>query len=369
MDMKCNGKGKAEKEKEEERKPYTIQFFGNEITIGTSRRFPRKNLKKWSVKERKALRLAYRIYHQCLLKGEEEYKELLAVAASKLVVVRKNLARVELEGTPCLVWEWGRGRDAQDERGEGIITETATLLYTIKELLECACKFRRVARRRGGVIAFATCLEGIEKEFGVTWSYRKGMLVVTTIAPIVLKDTSMDLAVNMGKFKIEMPLRTDWCGIRVSRVIDGDANADVRGKWKPPSYIHPHVNTDGYLCLGDYGKSIRAAWERLDLDSYLHLVLEILRNYNSGSPYVRLSEYVEGCSCIRCGGFILLEHMGEESVVCERCKRVMHRRCANHTCICGTKGIYCRICCSLHQRGEDEEGNAVCVIHGKPISV
>jgi hypothetical protein len=90
---------------------------------------------------------------------------------------------------------------------------------------------------------------------------------------------------------------------------------------------HPHVQGDT-LCEGEGRYSISRALEQGRLGEFFLLVAQILRTYNSGSAYCRLSDW-HGSPCSDCGDTI----SEDDESTCDRCSSRLCDRCTN-CCTC-----------------------------------
>ena len=56
-------------------------------------------------------------------------------------------------------------------------------------------------------------------------------------------------------------------------------------------YIHPHVNSQGKVCLGDVQHYVDTAWKTMDLKTIVLKHLAVLRSYNADSPYEKWAHF------------------------------------------------------------------------------
>ncbi|HWL10513.1 MAG TPA: hypothetical protein VNQ76_19060 [Planctomicrobium sp.] len=101
---------------------------------------------------------------------------------------------------------------------------------------------------------------------------------------------------------------------------------------------HPHVQSDT-LCEGDGRHPIARALEQGRLGEFFLLVAQILRTYNSGSAYCRLSDW-NGSPCADCGDTV----NEEDQYTCDRCSSRMCDRCTS-SCTCCDETL-CNECSS-----------------------
>lgn len=91
---------------------------------------------------------------------------------------------------------------------------------------------------------------------------------------------------------------------------------------------HPHVQND-VLCEGDGRHPIAKTLEQGRLGEFFLLVAQVLRTYNSGSAYCRLSDW-NGTSCSDCGDSV---HEDDQHT-CDRCNSSLCDRCTNTCTAC-----------------------------------
>ena len=111
------------------------------------------------------------------------------------------------------------------------------------------------------------------------------------------------------------------------------------------SVTHPHVQ-DEELCEGDGQQSIRKALEQGRLLDFFVIVANLLRTYNSGSPYISLSEW-HGVECADCGYSV----SADDRWICEKCETTLCEEC-NYNCF-GCDRIYCNECVTRCENCEE----------------
>ena len=94
------------------------------------------------------------------------------------------------------------------------------------------------------------------------------------------------------------------------------------------SVTHPHVQNED-VCEGEGRLPIRMALEQGRLLDFFVIVANLLRTYNSGSPYVSLADWY-GIACTDCGTTV----SDDELWMCDKCE----------ASICGECGITCPGC-------------------------
>jgi hypothetical protein len=140
-------------------------------------------------------------------------------------------------------------------------------------------------------------------------------------------------SVYLGPFEI----RLDWTHLLEGhpsnyRVIAVDPNPAAANE----SVTHPHVQ-DEAVCEGDGHQPIRRALEQGRLLDFFMIVANLLRTYNSGSPFVSLSDW-HGVECADCGSTVC----DDERWTCEKCETTVCGECY-YNCP-GCAGIFCNEC-------------------------
>ena len=137
-------------------------------------------------------------------------------------------------------------------------------------------------------------------------------------------------SVYLGPFEI----RLDWTHLLEGhpsnyRVIAVDPNPAAANE----SVTHPHVQ-DEAVCEGDGHQPICKALEQGRLLDFFMIVANLLRTYNSGSPFVSLSDW-HGVECADCGSTVC----DDERWTCEKCDGVVCGECY-YNCP-GCDGVFC----------------------------
>ena len=170
-------------------------------------------------------------------------------------------------------------------------------------------------------------LVALREEFdGVAFDQRKRIISVTT-EPIELE------GVYLGPFEIQL----DWGDLTDGhpsnyRVIAIDAHPAAANE----DVTHPHVQDEG-VCEGDGRQMIRCALEQGRLLDFFVIVANLLRTYNSGSPYVSLSDW-QGVECADCGSTVC----DDERWTCEKCGTKVCGECYFNCPNCDD--IFCNSC-------------------------
>lgn len=90
----------------------------------------------------------------------------------------------------------------------------------------------------------------------------------------------IDITVNLGKYKVYISLSEAKL-----RVKQGSNNINSRG------YIHPHVNSDGYVCWGNAADAAAKALSKMDIVQIMGLLGSVLVAYTPGTPYQSIEEF------------------------------------------------------------------------------
>ncbi len=111
-----------------------------------------------------------------------------------------------------------------------------------------------------------------------------GNLIEFITEPIFMhhKDTNqgIDMKVNFGKFTVIWAVENNSFKVRA-----GEGNTLVDG------YIHPHVSSDGDVCLGNAGSAFTQAIQAQEFYKVFEIFQAIFHSYNSGSPFKRLDQW------------------------------------------------------------------------------
>jgi hypothetical protein len=170
-------------------------------------------------------------------------------------------------------------------------------------------------------------LVALHEEFDDVSFDRRGKSLSVTTESIELDD------VYLGRFEI----RLEWSDLAAGhphnyRVIAVDANPAATNE----GVTHPHVQ-DEAVCEGEGRQMIRSALEQGRLLDFFVIIATLLRTYNSGSPYVALSDW-GGAECADCGGTM----SDDGRWTCEKCETTVCGGCYQNCSDCD--GIYCDEC-------------------------
>ncbi|MCA9018489.1 MAG: hypothetical protein KDA77_24450, partial [Planctomycetaceae bacterium] len=158
---------------------------------------------------------------------------------------------------------------------------------------------------------------------------RKDRSISVTTESIVLEE------IYLGPFQIHLNWGDPASGRSSSyRVIAQDAQSAATDD----SVTHPHVQ-DESLCEGEGRKPICKALEQGRILDFFLIVANLLRTYNSGSPYVSLAEW-NGSSCEDCGTTV----NSDDIYSCEKCNTQICNDCYVSCSCCD--GIFCGECTS-----------------------
>jgi hypothetical protein len=148
-------------------------------------------------------------------------------------------------------------------------------------------------------------LVALHKEFpAVNFDRRQRILSVTT-EPIELEE------VYLGPFNIWLNWSQGDTGSHFTYQIIAE---DPQPAASNDSITHPHVQGE-MLCEGDGHHAIQFALEQHRLLDFFLIVDNILRTYNSSSPYVSLSDWY-GQDCADCGSMISSDG---DRWICDKC--------------------------------------------------
>jgi hypothetical protein len=179
-------------------------------------------------------------------------------------------------------------------------------------------------------------LQQLEEEFeSVEYRLREGLICVQT-EPIVLEE------LELGPFSIELHLK------RLGRHADSSCFQCVALKPNTPAHnssvTHPHVQ-DCHLCAGEATLPIANALQQGRICDAFCLVYAVLREYNSGSPYVAIDEW-EGARCDDCECAVDRDQLS----CCEACERDVCTECMGFCDVCETS--CCRGCLDRDERSQ-----------------
>jgi len=133
----------------------------------------------------------------------------------------------------------------------------------------------------------------------------------------------VDLRVNLGRFLLRVTVNG---GFSV-KGLGAENNIVVS------SYIHPHIGSDGKICLGNMQDLMNEAASNNDLFSMLDVAYQVLTNYYHENPYRPLDEFASKSRQIQPNGQIFEgelpqdeedyddeEWIGERMVSCYECE-------------------------------------------------
>lgn len=130
----------------------------------------------------------------------------------------------------------------------------------------------------------------------------------------------------------------------------------------PDGNRHPHVNSYGSVCFGDYSDTFSGCIGRGELALAIDILIATVTNYGSDNPYSRLEEF-RGVKCDECGAFLTAAQVhicrspSCSRSVCVACTEGGLTLCHRHRAFCdecnrwfGTPGE----CPRCHGRSESE---------------
>jgi hypothetical protein len=171
-------------------------------------------------------------------------------------------------------------------------------------------------------------LVALEKHYGTVKLLNDHILEVTT-KPIVLED-EFGHAVNFGEMKISYDVASVLRKIHVCPYGDGVYESDG-------DYFHPHVGSGNDVCLGAAEEPIANAHKRNALFDIFIIIEEVLKTYNSKSPYATLGNW-NGIACDHCGSYTEIVNKcticGDE--VCNECATLYMNSSGDYYTACFT---------------------------------
>ena len=286
-------------------------------------------------KEKLLMRLAVAIHEQ--LKAEQSKSvnvELPATTWQQSEILFRRMRRAHQHG-----WQLAAQRLQRDLRD--MLRRLHGEVIAIDRMLEPQHDERR-ATSIGDIHADVVALH---EEFDQVSFDQRGRTISVTTESIELE------GVYLGPFEI----RLEWGDLPEGhphsyRVIAIDANPAASND----SVIHPHVQ-DEAVCEGDGRQSIHNALAQGRLLDFFVIVANLLRTYNSGSPYVSLSDW-HGLACSDCGTTVC----DDERWNCEKCETTVCGGC-NFNCP-SCDGIFCNECV-MRCEGCDENHCGACMQH------
>ena len=123
--------------------------------------------------------------------------------------------------------------------------------------------------------------------------------------------------VYLGPFEI----RLDWQGLPDHHHYEVIAT-DPQPASSNEDVTHPHVSSR-QLCEGDGTAAIRRALKEGRLADFFLIVANLLRTYNSSSPYVSLDDW-EGVRCADCDTLVV----GDDRYCCDKCEAAICADCS-----------------------------------------
>ena len=182
--------------------------------------------------------------------------------------------------------------------------------------------------------------------------------------------------INFGEFKISLNI-LQICNDR------SDSKTEVETTPISPvyecfeEYWHPHIDTDGLICLGDNGgDAIDRAMEELRLADVAEMVDCILNTYNCESPYKDIEYWKysyfncrdcdvetrtdDAIDCIDCGRSFCPECVCKNCAqLCYTCGEAVCDKCLGEYCKCSMENCdkgCCSVCPNCEINHEEENG-------------
>lgn len=162
----------------------------------------------------------------------------------------------------------------------------------------------------------------MEQEFEQFRFDLAGKTISVITKPIVLEN------ITFGAFEIQLHLN-DFNKLyqnRPYRVIALNPNPAATDE----DVTHPHVSHE-ILCEGDGHTAISKALEQGRICDFFTMVIGVLENYNSASPYVSIDDW-EGRSCYDCGRTM----SSDDSYYCDSCDNDFCDHCSTYCQKCDT---------------------------------
>ena len=168
------------------------------------------------------------------------------------------------------------------------------------------------------------------------------------------EDKGKTLKVELGPLEVHVEVNTSGLRVNVLPGRDGDT-AIASG------HVHPHVNPSGGVCWGDVAATANSMASSWQLEGTLLLLNEMLGQYNSASPYVRLAAWVGYHPCKRCGRIAKLKRCPDCSYdFCKTCSVVISGS-TRRAC------MECRPLCPCGLSVENPNKMALCTSCGNPV--
>ena len=266
-------------------------------------------------------------------------KRLLGIAVDIHEQLKTQGAMRPVDAWPTVTWQrcdaLRRRMSRADERGwhlaarrlqsdlRELVHRTHGQLLEVERQLEPMQSCQHVA----SIQDIHADLAALHEEFDEVSVERRSHSVAVTTEPIVLE------GVYLGPFEI----RLDWNHLvdghpHNYRVIALDANPAVANE----GVTHPHVQ-DEAVCEGDGHLPICQALQQGRLLDFFVIVANLLRTYNSGSPYISLDDW-RGIACTDCGTTV----SDDDRWMCESCEAAVCGECYLNCRDCD--GVFCAEC-------------------------
>ena len=209
----------------------------------------------------------------------------------------------------------------------------------VMDLTAIECQFEPHPQERlaASVQDIHADVKALQQEFDEVLLDRRQDTISVRTEPIELD------GVYLGNFEIQLALQeltTD--GSRRYRVIATDPHPAAINE----SVTHPHVQ-DETVCEGDGRGPITQALSDGRLFDFFVIVANLLRTYNSGSPYVSLEDW-HGVECSDCGATMA----ADDRWSCEKCQAEIcdgcSARCSHCDSMCCVGCVRCCPGCDEH---------------------
>jgi len=223
-------------------------------------------------------------------------------------------------------------------------------------------------------------LVGLEKDgFVLTYSIEQKTLTVHAREPTIIElqydhavhgtgssaartrlekiKASFPIPLNFGRMKLTFSLgNTDM--LNYDAYINAMARCAFTGSKtiKSGNYYHPHVKSDGVVCLGDTVRACNNMFKSGSISEIVHIFALVCSNYNRHSPYIDLHRFVLP-SCGACGGWECPPTQEQREDVIKKCFSCRRDVCRRNRCseVCAETGNFaCMSClrkCTACSRG------------------
>ena len=279
---------------------------------------------------RKQIRLAEMIQQRLRTHHSQRFAEVIRRTCTLLDNVAGLRRTTDLLAI-CIGRGWNAAADKTTERIRQGLRDLPYYASEVERFIE-ACKTPVPP-----VKDIVAELQQADQEFDQLRYIEESDLLAITVGPIELED------IFLGEFEIQLHLPS-LSEVRRPHAIYRIVALDPHPPACNDSVTHPHVS-DEHLCEGDAGAAIHAALTNGRICDFFQLVTAVLTTYNSGSPYVALSDW-DGRPCYDCGYTMASDDSywcsscendfcSECISCCSRCDESTCRGCLEECTVCG----------------------------------